>query len=94
MPLRLRIVNIFLASLLFVFVFLYLEQSFKLLNLKQYVQLLSKDYLMNKKPQTQLQMRPLFEKVKHVDQFSVQILTFSSVSNQILAEIFSCEGSL
>merc|ERR1711971_629384 len=58
MPLRLRIVNIFLASLLFV----YLEHRFKLLNLNQYVQQLNSDYLMNKNPQTQLQMESLFEK--------------------------------
>ena len=60
MPLRLRIVNIFLASLLFV----YLEHRFKLLNLNQYVQQLNSDYLMNKNPQTQLQMESLFEKVR------------------------------
>ena len=61
MPLRLRIINIFLASLVFV----YLGHTFKLPNLNLYVQRLSKDYLMNKNPETQLRMEPLFEKVKH-----------------------------
>ena len=60
MPLRLRVVNIFLASFLFIYL---IEQRFKLQNLTQYVEQLSKDYLMKKNPQTQVQLEPLFEKV-------------------------------
>ena len=61
MHLRVRVVNIFLASCLLVYL---IEHRFKLLNLDQYVQQqLSKDYLMTKNPQTQVQLEPLFEKV-------------------------------
>ena len=61
MHLRVRVVNIFLASCLF---FYLIEHRFKLLNLNQYVQQqLSKDYLTKKIPQTQVQLEPLFEKV-------------------------------
>ena len=93
MHLRVRVVNIFLASCLFVYL---IEHRFKLLNLKQYVQQqLSKDYLMTKTPQTQVQLEPLFEQVLTNMHSSVKkVLTFSPVSDQILAKILSCEGSL
>ena len=94
MHLRVRVVNIFLASCLFVSL---IEHRFKLLNLNQYVQQqLSKDYLTKKIPQTQVQLEPLFEKVLTNMHSSVKkkVLTFSPVSDQILAKILSCEGSL
>ena len=93
MHLRVRVVNIFLASCLFVSL---IEHRFKLLNLNQYIQQqLSKDYLMTKNPQTQVQLEPLFEKVLTNMHSSVKkVLTFSPVSDQILAKILSCEGSL
>ena len=90
MPLRLRIVNVFLASFLFVYL---IEHRFKLLNLNQYVEQLNKDYLTKKNPQTQVQLAPLFEKVKPA-RFGEKVSTFSSVPDQILAAILPCEGSL
>ena len=81
MSLRLRILNIFLASLLFLVL--------KLFDLNHSVQQLNSDYLMNKKPQTQVQMEPLLQKVKQ-SRFTLKMLIFSSVSDQILGAIFSC----
>ena len=81
MSLRLRILNIFLASLLFLVL--------KLFDLNHSVQQLNSDYLMNKKPQTQLQMEPLLQKVKQ-SRFTLKMLILSSVSDQILGAIFSC----
>ena len=81
MSLRLRILNIFLASLLFLVL--------KLFDLNHSVQQLNSDYLMNKKPQTQLQMEPLLQKVKQ-SRFTLKMLMLSSVSDQILGAIFSC----
>ena len=81
MSLRLRILNIFLASLLFLVL--------KLFDLNHSVQQLNSDYLMNKKPQTQVQMEPLLQKVKQ-SRFTLKMLILSSVSDQILGAIFSC----
>ena len=81
MSLRLRILNIFLASLLFLVL--------KLFDLNYFVQQLNSDYLMNKKPQTQLQMEPLFQKVKQ-SRFTLKMLILSLVSDEILGAIFSC----
>ena len=81
MSLRLRILNIFLASLLFLVL--------KLFDLNHSVQQLNSDYLMNKKPQTQLQMEPLLQKVKQ-SRFTLKMFILSSVSDQILGAIFSC----
>ena len=81
MSLRLRILNIFLASLLFLVL--------KLFDLNNSVQQLNSDYLMNKKPQTQLQMEPLLQKVKQ-SRFTLKMFILSSVSDQILGAIFSC----
>jgi len=39
-----------------------IEHRYKLLNLNQYIQQLSKDYLVKKNPETQVQLEPLFEK--------------------------------
>ena len=81
MSLRIRILNIFLASLLFLVL--------KLFDLNHSVQQLNSDYLMNKKPQTQVQMEPLLQKVKQ-SRFTLKMLILSSVSDQILGAIFSC----
>ena len=81
MSLRLRILNIFLASLLFLVL--------KLFDLNHSVQQLNSDYLTNKKPQTQLQMEPLLQKVKQ-SRFTLKMFILSSVSDQILGAIFSC----